>query len=315
VLSIAITARTCVAAVGLLAGSLALADTSPGSQFSTEVGVGYEVQSSPLIRISPQGELISIDGLQQLGNSNVNAGVQGFTSWQFGNDLGLSLAGDASQKHTPGSQNFDFGNASVQPALHWVLPWGSVGWGLSFQHLDVAGRAFRDVRSTQFDWTVASPDGNHWAVVVDVGTNRHPDEFSDMDANTESLVLQRHLSKPIAGIEALDFSAYLSQERNSWGFEDLSHRNLMLAASLHWQWQGLNWSAGATLQKAQFAESAFDDEPVRVDRAVGIELSVERELTPQHTLRVEYSEVRNVSTIRLFDNQYQQFAVKLRSTW
>ena len=304
-----------MAALGLLWGSLAWSDTVPSSQISTEVGVVYEVQTAPLIRVSPQGNLISIDGLQQLANSSFRGGVQGFKNWQLDNGLGVSLSGDASQKRTPDSQAFDFGSASVQSSLHWPTPWGTLGWGLAFQHLEVAGRTFRLVRSTQFDWTVADANGSHWAVITDFGLNRHPDEWTELDASTQSLVLQRHIAKPLAGFESLEVAAYLTQERNEKGFEELSYRSLMLATALKWDWQGLNLSAGATFQKAKFAESAFAEEPVRIDRALGIELAIERELSPNHTLRVEYNEVRNYSTIRLYDNQYQQFAIKLRSTW
>jgi hypothetical protein len=65
----------------------------------------------------------------------------------------------------------------------------------------------------------------------------------------------------------------------------------------------------------EFDATAFAAEPVRVDRAVGIELGAELELSPKHTLRFEYSEVRSASTIGLYDNTYQQITIKMRTAW
>jgi hypothetical protein len=44
-------------------------------------------------------------------------------------------------------------------------------------------------------------------------------------------------------------------------------------------------------------------------------LSAEMDISPRHTLRVEYSRVRSVSTNTLYDNAYQQVAIKLQSSW
>jgi hypothetical protein len=307
--------RACAAAIALLVAQAAQADEPAPSQISTEVGFGYETQTSPLIRISPEGELISIDGLQRLKASSMRVGMQGFTNWQLSRGWGLSLAGDISQKRSPDNPDFNFGMVSFQPALHVAVGPGSVGWGLNWQHIDVAGASFRETGAVQMDWTQSGPDGSLWAVVAELGSNRHFGELSDLDAHTASLVVQRHLAKPGAGLESADFSAYVSRERNDHGFGELSYRSVMLTGSLQWQWQGVNWSAGTSLQKMQFDDVTMAADPLRVDRSVGVDLSAELDITPKHTLRVEYSRVRSVSTNAMYDNAYQQMAVKLNTAW
>jgi hypothetical protein len=82
----------------------ALAGDSPaGAGQHRNKCFGYETQTSPLIRISPEGELISIDGLQRLKASSVRVGVQGFTNWQLSNGWGLSVGWVTSaRKRSPG---------------------------------------------------------------------------------------------------------------------------------------------------------------------------------------------------------------------
>lgn len=53
-------ARSYLCTLSLLIGASALADPSSPSQISTEVGYGYEAQSSPLVKLSPSGALLSI---------------------------------------------------------------------------------------------------------------------------------------------------------------------------------------------------------------------------------------------------------------
>jgi hypothetical protein len=307
--------QMCASAVCIVVAQPALAGDSPPTQISTEISAGYETQTSPLIRISPEGELISIEGLQRLKASSVRVGVQGFTHWQLSNGWGLSLAGDISQKRSPDAPDFNFGTASVQPALHLAIGPGSLGCGLSWQHITVAGQAFRSLRSAQIDWTRPEPDGSLWSIVMEMGSNRHFGELSDLDAHTASLVLQRHLAKPGAGMESVDFAAYFSREHNDQGFGELSYRSLMLTASMQWQWERVNWSAGASLQKMRFDDTTLATDPLRVDRSVGLDASAEMDISPRHTLRLEYSRVRSVSTNAMYNNAYQQLAVKINTTW
>ena len=305
----------CFASLGLLTGYAALANEVPAAQFSAEVGLGYESQTSPLLRLSAQGELINIDGLQRLGGSHIRSGIQGVLNWQMSPEWSVSLAGDASLKRAPGASDFDFSIASVQPTVHRTLDTGTVGCGLSLQKLDVSGRSFREVRGLQVDWTLPSANGSFYSMAADVSENRHPNEFSDLDSVSSSLSLQRHWVKPLPGLDAMDVSAHFVRERNSLDLAELSHRSQMLSTSVQWLWQGLSWSAGINFQKVQFDATAFATNSVRVDRAVGIELGAEFELSPKYTLRLEYNDVHNESTVALYDNAYQQLGIKLHTFW
>ena len=306
--------HACLVALWLLAGA-AFAESTDATQITAEAGWGYEKQTSPLVRISPQGTLIRIDGQQQAGGAHLRAGAQGFTSWSLNDEWSASLAGNASQKRAPNAAEFDFGTVAVQPAIHVALGSSSLGWGMTLQHIDVAGQAFRDIRSMQADWTLADPDGSHWTIVADAGVNRHPGEFADLDASTASLMMQRHWAKPLVGIDAFDIAAYFSRERNQKDFNELSNRAMMLSASMQWRWQNITWSAGSFWQVARFDATAFAEEALRRDRAFSRELSAEHALSAKHTLRVEFSDVRNKSTTQLYDNHYQQLAITIHSTW
>ena len=304
----------CVVVLGLLAGMPARAQTESSSQISTEIGFGYESQTTALVRLSPQGELINIDGLQRLGGSHARLGIQGHAHWQLGEGLGLSLSADASSKRAPGASDFDFSMISFQPEAHLAIPSGSLGWGLTLQRMEVAGRPFRDVTGTQVNWTRVEDSGSMWSAVADITSNRHQ-EYTDLDATGTSLSLQRHWAKPVRGLESIDLALYLSRERNSQGLDELSYRNVMLSASMQWQFLNLTWSAGTSLQKIQFDDTAFGDSVGRVDHSAGFELSAEHELSSSSALRLEYSAVRSTSTIALYDNAYQQIAVKVRTAW
>ena len=308
-------ARSSGLALCLLLCSGAYAQDTAPAQLSTEIGFGAEHQTSALVRLSPQGELISIDGQRQLASSHLRLGVQGFANWQLGDALSMTFAGDASQKRTPATSEFDFASASLQPSLHLATPMGSLGWGLTLQRIDVAGSTLRDVRGTQLDWTVVEADGSLWATLVEFSGNRHPEAYADLDGSTTSVMLQRRLVQPGAGLEALDFTAYLARQRNHRGFDELSYRSAMLSATLQWRWGHWDWSAGTSLQTVQFDASAFAQDAARVDRAISLDLALEHELTPRQALRLEHSAARSVSTQALYDNVYQQVAIKLRTTW
>ena len=88
-----------------------------------------------------------------------------------------------------------------------------------------------------------------------------------------------------------------------------------MTANVQWSWKGLAWVAGASFQHIQFEGYALDTASLRVDRAVGWELAAEIDLSPQNSLRLGYSEVRNVSTVSLYDNTFQSLVVRLRTTW
>jgi hypothetical protein len=304
-----------VAVLGFLVGAQVCAQTSVPAQISTEFGFGYESQAAPLVKISPQGTFINIEGLRRLGGAHLRAGAQGFANWTLAQDWSVSLAGDASVKRVPSAPDLDFAMLSVQPALHVALASSSLGWGLTAQHIGVAGQPFRDVRGVLMDWTLADPDAGQWTLIAEAAQHRHRGELVELDARVASLVLQHHWPKPLVGTEALDLAAYLTRERNERGFPELSHRGAMLSASLQWRWLDSTWSAGAAWQKARFDDTAFAQEPMRFDRSLSWDLAAERALSAQHALRVEYSSVRNASTTPLYNNRYRQLAVTLHSSW
>ncbi|OYU46484.1 MAG: hypothetical protein CFE44_01865 [Burkholderiales bacterium PBB4] len=303
-----------VLCLGPAAAAWAEPDESP-VQWSSEVGVAYETQTSPLLRLSPQGELISIDGLERLGGANLQASLQGLAGWQWGGVWGASLALDMNQKRSPRTPDFDFGMGSVQPSIHRIFAAGTLDWGLNAQRLDVAGRPFREVRGTQLAWTRASADGNHQTLMADLNVNRHPEGLADLDSTAASVTLQQHLQKPLTGLDGMDLSFIVAGERNERDVVELSHRSAMVTANVQWSWKGLVWAAGASFQHIQFEGQALDTALLRVDRAVGWELAAEIDLSPRNSLRLGYSEVRNVSTLSLYDNTFQSLAVRLRTTW
>lgn len=284
-------------------------------QVASEVGFGYESQTAPLIRLSPQGELISLDGVQRLGGASVRVGAQAFSSWDMGQGWGVSLALDASQKRLPSASEFDFGMVSVQPSLHRIVGGTTLGVGASFQRMDVAGSAFRQVTGVQGSWTLPQADGNLWMAIVDMTHNEHAPAFADLDASAVSLSVQRHLAQPGGAWTGADFSLYLARERNEKGLSELSHGTAILGASLHWSALGLAWSTGGSYQAVQFDGSVFDGETLRRDRAIGLDLAVEKTLTPRTTLQVEWGSVRNFSSIPVFENTFHQLSLKWRTAW
>lgn len=307
--------RGALAALGLLMGPVVCAQPAVGTQISTELGFGYESQTAPLVRISPQGTFINVDGLQRLGGAHVRAGAQGFANWTLAQDWSVSLAGDADFKRAPTARDLDLAMLSVQPALHWALAFSSLGWGLNAQHIRVAGQPFRDVRGVQMDWTRAQPDGNQWTLIAEVARYRHRGELRDLDAGATSLVVQRHWVNPWVGPESLDLAAHVLRERNDSGHAELSYRGAMLSATLQWQWLGTSWSAGSAWQRVRFDDTVFAQEPTRFDRMLSWDLAAERALSAQHTLRVDYSSVRNDSSTPLYNNRYQQLTVTLHTSW
>ena len=305
----------CLVGAAMLAGTTAWAESGTPSQFSIEVGTSYEDQSSPLIRISPQGELLYLGGLQRLGASSMRIGLQGFANWQMDNGSGLSLAVDVSAKRSPALPDFNFGTASIQPAWHVPLGSGTVGAGLTLQQITVAGQSFREVSNAQVDWTHLDMDQGLWSLVIELGTNRHPVELAELNASTASVVVQRRWSQPLPWIDSIDLSAHTSIEHNDQGFSELSHRSVLISAGMQRRWRDVLWSTGLRLQRIQFDATAFVEDPVRLDRLVTFDIAVELDVTPRHSVRVEYSEAINTSTLALYDNRYQQFAIKWRTSW
>jgi hypothetical protein len=217
--------------------------------------------------------------------------------------------------HAPNEQNFNFGTISIQPSLYTAIGSASLGVGLSLERLSVADKHFRDVTATQLNWTLAGPTGNVWALVSEFAVNQHAEAFSELNSNSISLIFQRHLEKPFNGIDAFDFSAYIGREHNKKGFDDLSYRNMMLSTFVQWRWLEIAWTASSTLQKTKFDDIAFEFEPARADKSVGIGLTAEQILSANNTVRLSYNNVHSVSTTSLFNNNYQQLEITICKIW
>ena len=46
-----------------------------------------------------------------------------------------------------------------------------------------------------------------------------------------------------------------------------------------------------------------------------LDIGVELPVGPEQTLRLEFNDVRNVSSTRLYANHYQQWLMALRTSW
>ena len=304
-------------AVGLLwlAGCcLAHAQPASNSHLSAEIGLGSEQQSSPLVRISPQGNLVYLSGLNRLHGTYVRAQAEGFGDVALGGGRSLSLAADASVRTAPQNHDFDFLSLSAQPAMHWAMPGYALGLGLNLQRMDVARQPFRQVRGLQADITV--PQGeNHWSMMVESSRWRHPGDLADLDAEAHTLMLQRHVDRPIAALDGLDLVLMTARERNQKGFTELSNRNLSLQATIKWKAWGGQWALGGSVLRARFDDSAFPDEPARRDRGTSLDISVRWPIGPSRSMRLEYNRGWNRSSTHLYDNDYQQLGCVMQFDW
>lgn len=284
------------------------------SHFQLDIGVGSESQTSPVFQISPEGNILYMDGSQGLHGTHVRSSLQGSVDWTWEGGVSTSISADATVKKSPGTPDLDFASISLQPAIH--IPWGtgSVGAGINWLSYDVGGHHFRDATGLQVDWT-KSDGQNLWAVVAEVSAYRHAHEFADMDATATSVVVLRQIADPLPGIDGLDLSAIVGKEVNAHGYLDLASHSAMVHATVHWSWLGASWSLGAGRRVAVFEESAFPNEPVRADNTAMTDLSAQWPLSAKHSIRVEYNYMNNTSNTHLYDNTHQQLSVSWRTAW
>jgi hypothetical protein len=66
--------------------------------------------------------------------------------------------------------------------------------------------------------------------------NSHPDEIKDLNANTLSLMLQRHWNSPHTALQSVDVALFSARELNVLGFDEMSHGSAMIKASMQWSW-------------------------------------------------------------------------------
>jgi hypothetical protein len=300
--------------VCLAAWSFSVRAQPADTHFQIDIGVGTESQTSPVFQISPEGNILYLDGSQGLRGTHVRTNVQGSADWTWDGGVSTSFAADATVKHSPGTQDLDFASISLQPSVH--MPWGagSVGAGLNWLSYDVGGHHFRDATGLQVDWT-QSDGQNLWAIVAEVSAYRHAQEFAEMDAIATSVVVLRQFTDPLPGIDGLDFSAIVGKEVNDHGYLDLASHSAMVHAMVRWSWLGADWSLGTGWRAAVFEESAFPNEPVRADHTVMTDIAAQWPLSSQHSIRVEFNDMNNTSNTHLYDNTHQQLSITWRSSW
>jgi hypothetical protein len=304
----------------LLGGVATAHAASPGpDQLSSEVGFGVEEQTSPLVQISPQGALINLPGLNRLAGSSARAALSGLAEHSLGETTSLTLAGDASVKRSQNAPDLDLMMLSAQPAAHWVLGRTSLGLGVNWQRIDVARARFRESHGVHAD--VLLPQGEHfWTAMTEVNRYEHRGDLSFMNARSTTVMMQRHQAKPAAGIDALDISVFAGREHNDRGLRELSNRSLLINTAIAGSlpdvlWPEVSWSAAFGWQQVRFDDTAFAEEPVRRDLAATLDLGIEFPLNESNALRVDYTQMRNRSTSRLYLNRYQQLTVTLRTHW
>ena len=304
-----------VTGLALLGSGLAAAAPSGGGNGAAEVGFGYESQSAPLVRLTPQGTLVRLDGVARLAGSHERINLGGMHDWPLADGLRLALSGDLHVKHSPQSRDLDFVNAAVNPMLRWSALGGFLGLGPNVQHIAVAGRHFRDAVSFHADWTQADDGGSHWMLMADVGRNRHRGDLVDLDSTSAMLLLQRHLAAPLPGIDGFDIDLSLARERNDRRFPELSSRNLMVRLGLERRQWEVTWSVGASGQWARFDDTPLATLSRRRDQSLILEAGAERELAPGRSLRLEWTTARNRANLPLYENRYRQVALGFNWAW
>lgn len=297
-----------------LVSTLVLAQPTPSTHFQVDVGVGHEQQTSPLFQISPQSNILYLDGVDRLSGTHARTALQGTKEWMWSGGVVIALAADATFKRAPAKPGFDFASLSVQPTVHVPVGSASVGVGLNLQTLDVAGQHFRDVGGVQTNWTWS--DGKRlWGIVIDTAVYKHSGDLVDMDAAASSLVVLRQISDPLPGLDGIDFSGIVGREHNERGIAELSSRSAMLTVLVRWSGLGAHWSIGRGWRQAVFDDTAFVGEPMREDRTAMLDLAVQWPLSAARAVRVEFNESHNTSTTHLYDNLYRQISVTLRSSF
>ncbi len=308
--------RLAALAAALALPALAEVSTPPAtSGVAVEVGFGHESQTSPLFRVSPEGTLIRMEGVDRLAGAHYQGSLSGFADFPVGPDWRLALGGDIRYKRAPGVQALDFAMASVNPMLRTALAGGFFGIGPNLQRTDVAGERFRSVRGWHADWAAADLAGNNWQLFLDRGTNRHWGDLIDLDSTATLFMVRRRQVEPLPGIDAIDVEAAVGRERNDRGFAELSNRYAFLRVSLDRRQWGVGWSLGMSWQTDAFDDTALPGLPARRDRSTTLEFAAAYEIAPGHTLKFEATGATNRANLELYENRYRQFSLAYGTSW
>jgi hypothetical protein len=286
-------------------------------QVQLEAGVLGQWQRAPLVRLTPQGTLIRLPGLDRRRGALWHLGAQAQGELAARAPCSATLSAQISTEQAPGGRSGSHGRdfelmlASAQPVLHCSLGSSSVGVGWQQQRIDVAGGKFRSARGVQLDWTLSEGD-NHWTAIVEGAHWRHPADFRDLDATATTMLVQRHVAAVDAGSGTLDLAAFVGRERNRAGLAEFSQRSVTLQATWGQRVGALDGTLGLLWQRARYAGSAFDAVARRADRAIGLDASLSRPLTPELTLRLEAAWMRGRSNTPLYDQDQRQAMLLLQ---
>jgi hypothetical protein len=295
--------------------AMASPDTpSPSTRLSVEVGVGHENQSSPLFQLTPESTVLYLGGTQRLQGSHIRTNAEGMTDWALGNGLRLSLSGSATLKHSPDNPLFDMLLLNAQPSLHIPMSGSSLMIGLNLQRIDVSRQKFRQAQGLQSSWTVL--DGNNfWSLMGEIGRQQHAGDFQFLNANTRTLLIQRHINKPVSWLEAINLSLLVAWEHNTQNHPDLSNRNAVFNAAAQWNAWGVDWSLARSWRLTRYEDTILPLEPMRRDKGSSTDLVASMPLSKHQTLQLEWNSARNQSITKLYDNQFRQLSITHRSSW
>lgn len=277
-----------------------------------EMGVGGESQSSPLVRLSPQGALIELPGLMRARSNHGRLGLQGLREWSASPGNAFTLAGSALLQRADGQRDFDLGMATLQPAWQRATPLGSFSVGWQWQRIDLAGRRFRRAAGPQITWTRAGDGTAFETLILDAARLSHAPALRDLDA--ESLTLSGQARR---GSESLsvDLGLVLGRERNRRGLPELSYEMALVQASVQARLAGATLGLGLARQGVRYQASAFDALPPRRDRAWMVDASVTLDAGADWQWRASAAWQLNRSNARLYDQRHLQWGLAALGSW
>lgn len=288
---------------------------APSPPATLEASVGHESISSPLVRVSPNGPLLRVEGLFKLSGNFARVAASGAHDWSVAGDGHFVLSGRADWKESPSAPDLGFGFVMADGVLTWPAGGWTMGAGPTVRRLWVAGDFFRDSAGLQANVLKPKPDGGYLGAFGDFAVNRHGEENRDLNNRAGSVSSQWRVIRPGAGIDALDLQAGLGRELNTEGLADLSSRSAFWRLSLEHKIAGLEWSIGAMAVYSRFDAPLMDELPVRRDAFRTLEFGVARRFGKQFAVHLELQSGRNKSNIPLYENRTQLGAVGLSLTY
>lgn len=267
---------------------------------------GHERVSSPFFKFTDTGLLTRVPGNEVQGGGFYQVSAQGGTDMALTELWRLNVSAALDEKRSTKSPALNYQMASVDGALRVTHTSGTYGLGPSVQKLSIAGQPFRTTLSTKADWTLADQSNGFLSAVLERGSYRHADLFTELDAAVSAVNLIRHL-----GHRDVDLMIGYRKEQSDYGFSDLSNRSVYLrvaASATRGQWTGTIALMG---QRARYEASLIDPTRARRDAFRSLDLALSYPLSASARLRFDWSHARNTSNDLIYDNTYQQTGVSL----